>query len=97
MGNNVIKMLHQRHYTTESANAVIPLVRATVGAGVVVGVGIGVAPAAVSGAASGPAALSPRPSTADPFGGRSRTTTNPAADAVRAIAGSNRLPSEAAG
>jgi hypothetical protein len=70
---------------------------ATVGAGVAVGVGIGVAPAAVSGAASGLAALSPRPSTADPFGGRSRTTTNPAADAVRAIAGSNRLPSEAAG
>src|SRR3954465_4643938 len=29
-GNRTRKMLHQRHYTTESANAVIPLVRATV-------------------------------------------------------------------
>jgi hypothetical protein len=30
MGKNVIKMLHQRHYTAEQANALLPEVRATV-------------------------------------------------------------------
>ena len=30
MGMNVIRMLHQRHYTAEQANALLPEVRATV-------------------------------------------------------------------
>jgi hypothetical protein len=30
MGNNVIRMLHQRHYTAEQANALLHEVRATV-------------------------------------------------------------------